>query len=84
MSNEYKDWIRNRYEEQEQDIEYIYEFLARNFGEPCIWSFDNIDVYDYIFERDDTWCDKNCGNVPNIECWRKYLELRIEEEMLLQ
>ena len=81
MSNELKDWlIDHRLEEQEKHIEFLYEFLSRNFGEPCTWSFENIDVSDYIFNHNDMWCEENCGNVPDIECWKKYLQIRIETE----
>ena len=55
-------------------VDDLLQWLADHFEEPCNYTFDDVDVWEYIFEHDPDYCEKHCGQEVK-ECWRKYLEL---------
>ena len=52
----------------EQKIYFICEQLAQDFEIPC-----NFSPMDEIMLEDGR-CEKDCGEIPESECWRRYFE----------
>jgi hypothetical protein len=55
--------------ELEQKIYFICEQLARDFEIPC-----NFSPMDEIMLEDGR-CEKDCGEIPKSECWKRYFEV---------
>ena len=49
-------------------IDFICEQLAEYFDAPC-----NYSPMDEIMFKDSR-CEKDCGNIPESECWKRYFE----------
>lgn len=56
-------------------VDDILQWLFDHFEEPCNYTFDDVDVPEFIFEYDPDFCETHCDNHNVKECWRKYLEL---------
>ena len=62
--------VESRVESPERMSEFMLGWFARNFGNPCEYSFGGDDVLDVI-DPDGDYCADCCGQ--NIEkCWRRY------------
>ena len=61
------------------------EVVADMFGEvPCNYAFcarqgdGFIQVDDFMYEQCDGWCEDKCGEVPTIECWKRFFKAWVE------
>ena len=61
------------------------EVVADMFGEvPCNYAFcasqgdDYIQVDDFMNEHCGGWCEDKCGEVPTIECWKRFFKAWVE------
>lgn len=36
-------------------------------------------ICDEVTEHYNEWCERNCGRVGGDQCWRKYINLKLEE-----
>ena len=52
----------------ERKIDFICEQLAKDFETPC-----NFSPMDEIMLEDGR-CEKDCGEIPESECWKRYFE----------
>ena len=63
--------------------EKIYRWMAYVYDEPCNYSFDSIDVSDFMFENAEEWCRENCtDSYDKWHCWEKFFELMNKKGML--
>lgn len=62
------------------DLDFIYEWLERQFEEPCNYTFDGRDVAYFMHENCGSWCENNCGQVKAKECWKSYFKKLMEIE----
>lgn len=63
------------------------EVVADIFGEvPCNYAFcaihgdGFIQVGDFMYEQCDGWCEDKCGEVPTIECWKRFFKAWVERK----
>lgn len=63
------------------------EVVADMFGEvPCNYAFcarqgdGFIQVDDFMYEQCDGWCEDKCGEVPTIECWKRFFKAWVERK----
>ena len=53
----------------------IYDILAEQFGCPCNCNYA-VDTY----MRQNGGCDDCSIKIPNKECWRRYIQTKLEED----
>ena len=65
---------------QSKILDFIYEWLANQWGYPCDYSFDGKrkDVSSELYENCNNWCE-DCNNHTIKDCWKKYLEMKFNE-----
>lgn len=57
------------------------EVVADMFGEvPCNYAFCARQVDDFMYEQCDGWCEDKCGEVPTIECWKRFFKAWVERK----
>lgn len=57
--------------------DFILEWLADSFGNPCEYEFGGESAVDVI-DVDGQFCNENCG-IPTKDCWRRYFEVIMEK-----
>ena len=60
--------------------DYILEWLANTFGNPCEYEFGGESAVDVI-DGDGEFCNDNCG-IPAKDCWKRYFQQLMSRKKL--
>ena len=67
-----------------EDAMHIIQLIAKYFEPPCQYEFGDVSAYDFINEvfgeEGIEWCEENCGNVSDCDCWKRFFDMMIKAE----
>ena len=62
------------------ELEKLCSILGHCLTFPCDHVINSIPQSNYMLQKDPEWCSQNCRKGSAAACWKKYLELKIEDE----
>ena len=68
----------------EKILDGITEMIGDKVGKPCIHSFGDMDVAEFMYCENKEWCKENCHNADNKTCWRRFFKSLNEKEKIAE